>query len=143
MPITVNQPADKPANVKVIKFDQGDDIHIRRAAKYCHDLSKQLRDVGITFVRNSPVIQNPTLMRKHKFSKKSKAMDLMIALSGNSLKDKQLIDDVLSFFIMRDDYVVIDHGNVDKYSYHFVIDHTKPTQDEKEMKEDLIDSQPE
>lgn len=141
MAIRMQEP-DRPANVKILKFDQRDDVHVRRAAMYCHDISKQLRDIGIHFTTIIPIIKNTALMKKYKFNKNSKAMQLRIALTGIEIKDKQLIDDILSFFLTQEYYNVVAHGKEDATTYFFIINNTNPAKDEKELKEDLIDGQP-
>lgn len=126
---------------KVIKFDIATDSQMRRNAKIAHDLSKQLREVKIEFIRLVPIIKDAGLMRKFSIKKNTKDLELLVSLTGNKTKDQLIIDDILAFFLVREDFVISHHGIYTEGAqplYFFIITPMNVTIDEKEEKENMI-----
>ena len=130
-------------NPKVIRFDTKDDIKLRFRASHSHDLAKQLRDAGLRFIRVCPIERDIALSTKLHISKKSKAQQIVVGLTGVSYQDKSIIDDFLSYFLTSNDYLITSHGNYDTNtrnpSYYFVVEPTKQSTNEKEIKSDLLE----
>lgn len=126
---------------KIIKFDTIADIQMRRNARLAHSLSRELREVKIEFIRLVPILQDSGLMRKYGIKRDSKDLELLISLPSDESKRQAMIDDVLSFFLVREDFLITHH---DIYTpganpiYFFIISPVNLTIDEKEEKENMI-----